>query len=296
MNKLKIAVFGAEGFVGKNVVNGLQKNFEIIPSDILNKSNHENYKKADITNFQEVSRVVKDCDAIVHLAAHQLGPSLKEPILNANINIIGTLNILQAAKEESINKVIFSSASSVVGEVKQSPVDEEHPCIPKTPYGAAKLACENYLRVFHEIYGINYLIFRFFNIYGPHQVIGIIPNTITSIKTGLPVEITGGGSQTRDFVFIEDFIPILEKAIKNQIKNTIVNFGTGYGTSIIEVIKLIGKVLGLEPKILWQPASKGEISNFVADTKKLKNLLGKVPTTSLEEGLQKTIEYMQTHK
>lgn len=293
MNKLKIAVFGAEGFVGKNVVNGLQKNFEVTPSDILNKSIHENYKNADITNFQEVSSVVKDCDAIVHLAAHQLGPSLKDPILNAKINIIGTLNILQAAKEESINKVIFSSASSVVGEVKQNPVDEQHPCIPKTPYGVAKLACENYFRVFHEIYGINYIIFRFFNIYGLHQISGIIPNTISSIKAGSSIKITGDGSQTRDFVFIEDFIPILEKAIKNQTNNTIVNFGTGSGTSIIQVVKLIGKVLGLEPNISWEPASKGEISNFVADTTKLKNLFDEIPSTSLEEGLQKLLELKQ---
>jgi UDP-glucose 4-epimerase len=287
---LKIAVFGSEGFVGKNVVKGLEKKFEIIPSDVID-STQPHYIKADITNPQEVSKVIDGCDVVVHLAAHQLGPSMTQPILNASINIIGTLNILQAAKEESVKKVIFSSASSVVGMVKQNPVKEDHPCEPKTPYAVAKLSCENYCRVFNEVFGIDYLIFRFFNIYGPYQINGIIPNTITSIKSRAPIKITGDGSQTRDFVYIGDFIPILEKAISGEAKNSIVNFGTGHGISILEVVKMIGKVLGVEPNISWQPASKGEISNFVADTKKLENLFGITPQTSLKEGLRKIVNF-----
>ena len=168
---MKIAIFGALGFVGRNVIEALQaENFEIVASDIKETAIEGiNFVRADLLNYDEVAKVVKDCKVVIHLAASPLPVSLEKPKMNARINIEGTLNIMDAAREHGISKILFSSASSLVGKVKYNPVDENHPCNPKTPYAVAKYACEHYLRIYQELYWLNYLIFRFFNIYGPWQ-------------------------------------------------------------------------------------------------------------------------------
>ena len=157
--KMKVVVFGATGFVGRNMVEALSKtNIDFIASDVTETkfSKDVNYIKADLLKPNEVENVVKGSDVIIHLAASGLPFSLKNPKLNMDINIGGALNILDAAREHRVNKVIFSSASSIVGNVVYNPVDEKHACVPKTPYAVAKYAIENYLRVYQEIYGLNY--------------------------------------------------------------------------------------------------------------------------------------------
>jgi UDP-glucose 4-epimerase len=142
----------------------------LVASDIR-ESPHINaeFIPADLLDFDQVARVVKGSDIVVHLAASPLPVSIEKPRFNARINIEGSLNIMDAARENGVQKIIFSSASSLIGDVKYNPVDENHPATPKTPYGVAKYAIEHYLRVYQELYGLNYLIFRFYNIYGPWQ-------------------------------------------------------------------------------------------------------------------------------
>lgn len=296
---MNVAVFGASGFVGVNVVNALKHaGLDVVASDIR-ENDHlgVEFRVADLLNYEQVERVIKDTDIIIHLAASPLPFSLEKPKLNARINIEGSLNILDAARNNGIKKVIFSSASSIVGEVKYNPVDEKHPCFPKTPYGVAKYAMEHYLRVYQELYHLDYLIFRFFNVYGPWQYPeskAVIPMVYNKLNTEGSFTIFGDGSQTRDFIYVGDIAEFFVKAAKNNVKNEILNMGTGKATTIKEIVHDAGNILGISPKINTLPARPGEIGNFVADTTRLKELFGSVPQTQLKDGLVKTFEWLDT--
>jgi len=294
---MKIAVFGASGFVGRNVIEALKEaDMEIAASDIKGIDiEGVDFVKADLLDYNEVSKVVKGSDVVIHLAASPLHVSIEKPKLNARINIEGTLNIMDAAGEQGVKKIIFSSASSLIGEVKYNPVDEKHPCNPRTPYAVAKHCIEHYLRVYQELYGIDYLVFRFFNIYGLWQYPesgGLIPIVYKKLTTEGSFNVFGDGLQTRDFVYVGDVADFYLKAIRKDIKNEIINLGTGKGATIKEVVEIAGEILGIEPKINYLSSRAGEIDNFVADTKKLKESFGSVPETRLRKGLEMTFEWL----
>lgn len=291
---MKVLILGSEGFVGHNLVQGLKDNFEIIASDIVNFSDQDvKYVKSDITQFNEIKSISNDVDVIINLVAHTLVSSFDQIIANAQVNIIGMLNVLEAARLNNIKKIIFPSASSMIGIAKENPVTEQHPTTPKTAYGVSKLACEHYLRIYKELYDMNYVVFRFFNIYGPYQTNGLIPNIFTKLRKNEPIPVFGKGGQMRDYVYIKDVIKYFSKSITSNITdNQIINMGTGQGATVKDVIELASKQVGVEPKIDYKPERPGEITNFVADTKLLKALFGSVPSTPLEEGLRLTYEWL----
>tara|TARA_B100001540_G_scaffold117228_2_gene105125 strand:- start:455 stop:1342 length:888 start_codon:yes stop_codon:yes gene_type:complete len=291
---MKILIFGSEGFVGNNLVNGLTQNHEIICADQNSESSHINYHKVDITNFEQVENLVKNVDVVINLAAHTLTASLDETITNANVNIIGLLNILESCRKNEIKKIIFTSASSLIGEPKNFKVTEEHPAVPKTTYGLTKLTSEHYLRLYHELYGINFVIFRFFNIYGPYQKNGLIPTLFNRLNKNQPLTIFGNGDQVRDYVFINDIVDFFDTAItKNIADNNIFNLGTGKSTTIKELIEELSTIMDVKPTFDYQPERPGEIGNFVADSEKLEKIFSKIPSTSLNHGLMQTISWIK---
>ncbi len=296
---MRIAVFGGAGFIGRNVVlKLLEDGRDFIATDFVDTpfGDEIDYRKVDVLDKDAVKGVVGEADAVVHLAASPLVTSLKKPVENMRINVEGTLNIMEAARESSVEKFIFSSASSVVGDVEYSPVDENHPCRPKTPYAVAKLTIENYLRVYGDIYGLNHMIFRFYNIYGPWQFPesgGLIPMIHTRVGSGQEFTIFGDGSATRDFVYVEDVADVLLKSLEVDAENELLNLGTGKGATILEVVELAGRVLGVEPNLKFEPERPGEIANFVADTSRLAQTIGLVPETTLEDGLRRTFDWLK---
>jgi UDP-glucose 4-epimerase len=284
---------GSEGFVGQNLVNGLSKNHDVFRSDQID-SNEKNYFKCDITNFNSVEKIVKDVDTVIHLTAHSLVSSLDGSITNAQVNIMGLLNLLEACRKNSIPKVIFTSASSLIGEPSSFQVNEKHVPKPKTAYGITKLTSEHYLRLYNELYNLDYTVFRFFNIYGPFQKNGLIPSIYKKIQNNEPITIFGKGDQIRDYVYIEDIIAFFEKsAISNIGNSTVLNMGTGIGTSILDIVKTMSQILKIEPKIEFQDPRPGEIGNFVSDTTLLKETFDSIPNTSVEAGLIKTISWLK---
>jgi len=290
---MKILIMGSEGFVGQNLVNGLSKNYDVFRSDQID-SNEKNYFKCDITNFNSVEKIVKDVDAVIHLTAHSLVSSLDGSITNAQVNILGLLNLLEACRKNSIPKVIFTSASSLIGEPSSFQVNEKHDPKPKTAYGITKLTSEHYLRLYNELYNLDYTVFRFFNIYGPFQKNGLIPSIYKKIQNNEPITIFGKGDQIRDYVYIEDIIAFFEKsAISNIGNSTVLNMGTGIGTSILDIVKTMSQILKIEPKIEFQDPRPGEIGNFVSDTTLLKETFDSIPNTSVEAGLIKTISWLK---
>jgi len=293
---LRVLVLGAAGFVGRNILVGLKDSeFEIISSDIVDLDSNTRHIKVNITDLEDIKKIVNGVDIVVHLAVHSLTASFKDSLMNANVNIMGTLNILEAARLSNVKKVIFTSASSIIGNVDYSPVDESHSCTPKTPYAITKLAAEHYLRIYQELYGLNYVIFRFFNIYGPYQTEGLIPILHKRLSSKQPIDIYGGGSQIRDYVFIKDVVPFFHRAINDEsVKNMLLNIGTGKGTSVIEIVNTAAKILDVKPNMNFQPARKGEIDNYIADVNLLKSVFGKVPSTTVEDGLKDTFAWLKS--
>ncbi|QLH10193.1 NAD(P)-dependent oxidoreductase [Nitrosarchaeum sp. AC2] len=292
---MKILIMGSEGFVGKNLVKGLSEKHDIYTSDQLD-STDQNYSKCDITNYDSVEKIVRDVDAVIHLTAHSLVSSLDGSITNARVNIMGLLNLLESCRKNSVPKVIFTSASSLVGEPKSFHVNEDHTPKPKTAYGITKLTSEHYLRLYHELYGIDYTVFRFFNIYGPFQKNGLIPSIFNKIQNNDSITIFGKGDQVRDYVYIEDILPFFEQAASSEIgKNKVFNMGTGKGSTILEIVKNMSEILKIEPKIEYQPVRPGEIGNFVADTTLLHETFGKTPSTDVKIGLSKTVDWLKNN-
>jgi len=291
---MKVLILGSEGFVGNNLVEGLSKNHQVFCADLIPTSNHSNYSEFDITNPLSVDKIVKDVDVVIDLAAHSLVSSLDGTIDNAKVNILGLLNVLESCRKNGIKKIIFTSASSIIGIPNSEKVSETHPAYPKTAYGITKLVSEHYLRLYNELYGINYVIFRFFNIYGPYQKNGLIPTLYNRIINDEPLTVFGKGDQIRDYVFIEDIISFFDEAISSsQTDNKIFNMGTGKGTTIKEIIKILAKTLETNPKIDFQSERPGEIGNFVADTSQLNFNFQKTPSTPVDVGIKKTIEWLK---
>jgi len=299
---MDIAVFGASGFVGRNLLDELADtdhhviacDVEPLDRDIPNVS----FREVDITDEDEVTNAVRDVDTVAHLAAHPLPASTENPKLNAEINIVGTLNILDAAREHDVEKLFFSSASSLVGEVETVPVPEDHPAQPQSPYGVAKHAIEEYLEVYNRLYNLDHLVFRFFNVYGPHQPPesgALVPVVLSRLAEEKGVFVTGDGEQTRDFIYVRDITEFIVEGLEGDIQNEVVNMGTGSETAIIDAIELMADVVGVDPDIERRPERPDEIDDFYADMTKCEQLFGRTPDTEFEEGLERTYDWIGNH-
>lgn len=291
---MRVLILGSEGFVGQNLAAGLGRSHTILCADQVEKSIHDNYTRFDITDIASVLGAVKGADVVIDLAAHALTSSLEDIVTNARVNILGLLHVLEACKKNDIKKIIFTSASSMIGAPKSFKVPEDHPASPKTAYGITKLASEHYLRLYSEMFRVNHVIFRFFNIYGPFQKNGLVPAIYQRAVSGQPVTIFGKGDQIRDYVYIKDVIPFFERAVSSGIAdNSTFNLGTGRGSTIIQVVEAISKILGKEVSKEYKPERVGEIGNFVADTSRLLSTFGDQPTTTIEAGLRETIDWLR---
>jgi len=297
---MDIAVFGASGFVGQNLLDELALTDHTVLACDIETVSHESdnieFREVDITDADDVDAVVSEVDSVAHLAAHPLPPSLEDPKTNADINIGGTLNILDAAREHDIEKVFFSSASSLVGEVETVPVPEDHAATPQSPYGVAKHAVEEYLHVYQELYDLDYLVFRFFNVYGPYQSPdsgALVPVVLSRLAQGKGVFVTGDGQQTRDFIYVRDIASLIVEGLESDVRNEVVNMGRGKDTAIIDAIELMSDVVAVEPDIDYREERSDEIDDFYADTTKCEQLFGTVPSTDFETGLEQTYEWME---
>ncbi len=294
---MKTIVFGAAGFIGQNLTRSLSASgLDIAPCDIVVPAEgHNEFLSVDITQYDQVEAVLRDASSVIFLAAHSLPDSIVDPRRNLQVNLSGLLNVLDALRKGAGGKVLFASASSVYGNPPAGAVPENTPCSPKTPYAVSKYASEHYLRVFKELYGLDYVAFRLFNVYGPGQYPhsrALIPRVLELIMNQKEVEIFGDGSQSRDFIFVNDVSKIFEKALRSKATGEIVNLGTGKLTSVAEIVTLCAEVTGIQPRVKRSPARKGEISNFCADTSKLDSLFRKHDAIDISVGLKRTYDWL----
>jgi nucleoside-diphosphate-sugar epimerase len=296
---MKVVVFGATGFIGQNLCGRLKRSgVDFLACDVARPDGgFENFMLVDITNRDQVEASLKGCSHVVFLVAHPLPDSLVDPKRNFEVNLGGLLNVLDVLGKGRSGKLVFASASSVYGDPPSGAVPEETACHPLTPYAVSKYASEHYLRVFKELYGVDYVIFRLFNVYGPGQLPktkALIPRVLNLIMSGSEVELFGDGSQSRDFIFVDDVAAHFEAALRGNVSGEIVNLGTGRLTSIAEIVRMCGHLIGRTPKVRRLAPRPGEISNFYADTTKLHSLFKIEADTTILDGLRKTYSWLST--
>ena len=304
---MKVLITGGAGFIGSNVADGLlEKKHKVVIVDDLSNGKKENipgkarFYRCDIRS-KKLSGIFKaeKPEIVIHNAAQlSVRVSVENPLMDADINVIGGLNVIQACHTHNVNKIIFaSSGGTVYGEQKYFPADEEHPARPISPYGVAKLATENYLYYFYKTYGLKYISLRYGNIYGPRQdpygeagVVAIFSSKI--IKGSSPI-INGDGLQTRDYVYVGDVVDANIRAIESDFTGAL-NIGTGKETTVVELFKILREVSG-ESGIeeVHGPAREGEQRRSQLSYGLAKKILGWQPEITLEEGLKSTYNWFK---
>jgi UDP-glucose 4-epimerase len=298
---MKILVTGGAGFIGSWVADALiGEGYKVLIVDNLSTGIEENipkeadFVKGDIRNFKFLEKVFSDFkpDVVNHHAAQiDVRKSLKDPVFDAEVNIIGTLNLLELSVRHRIKKFIFASTGGAIyGEPEDLPADENTPPMPISPYGTAKYAVEKYIGYYKAVYGLDYVALRYANVYGPrqnpHGEAGVIAIFCDRIISGKPCQIFGDGNQTRDYVFVEDVAAANILSINAPVGSY--NIGTGIETSVNELVTVLRKVVGKEFRVEYAPARPGEVLRISLDINLASRVLGWSPITNLEDGIDKT--------
>jgi UDP-glucose 4-epimerase len=323
----RIQITGGAGFVGINLVEYLIKNSDLEISiidnlstgnyDLLEKvvksagaaldrenstsSNTVRFFPVDIRDRDKLNQVLENTNFVVHLAA-QAGvvPSIKNPGQDAEVNIIGTLNLLEAAVNQGVERLIFASSAAPLGE-QNPPLDESKIPHPLSPYGASKLAGEAYCSAFFASFGLNTVALRFSNLYGPNSFHkgSVIAEFMKRILEKQPIVIYGDGAQTRDFLYVKDLCGTILSILHcppQKLHGETYQLGAGKETSINELVQLIEKVTQQPVSIVHKPARSGEIIRSYTSPKKLEQVFGKQPRTDLETGLDHTWKWFKNHQ
>ena len=303
----KILVTGGAGFVGVNFIKHVSKlNAEVTVLDNLftgqkkyleNLANVE-FVKGCITNIKVVDSLVMGTDFIVHLAARNIIASTKNPLLDLESNVVGTMNLLLSAKKYKVKKFIYSSSASVYGDQRVLPIIEESKLKTYSPYAVSKLAAENYCSVFWRLYQVPTISLRLSNVYGPFQnpdnpYSGVIHKFIKLAQADKPVKIHGDGLQTRDFTFVDDVSRAIKKAcLSNGNEGKIFNVGTGVESNIQHIVKTLEMIFKKDIKIDY--AENRDIDNVrrrLMNIESIRMELNWIPRTLFKDGLIKTIEW-----
>jgi len=313
----RILVTGGAGFIGSHLVDKLLEiNNTVIVYDnfddfytgkeqnIQHSLQNKRFKliRDDVLNYEALASAMNGVEVVFHEAAQcGIRYCIKNPQKAHNVNVTGTLNVLMAAKQTDVKKIVFASSSGIFGIPHYVPMDEKHPTNPDSPYGVSKLAAEKYCQVFHEVYGMNVVSLRYFSVYGPRgrpdQVIYAFTATIT--KNGNPV-IYGDGTQTRDFTYVSDVVEATILAAEcDEASGEIFNIGYGKETSINKVAAMVIEKLGRTgwTQPLYKDSYRGEFPRTLAGNAKARRVLGWNPRVDLDEGLDVFIEwFMKTRK
>lgn len=303
----KVLVTGGVGFVGSNLVERVIKcGGEVTVLDDLFTGSRDNidkgfeYKfvKGSVTDQDLVTRLVDESDLVAHMAARNIIVSTKNPRSDYEVNIGGTLNVLMAARETGIERIVYTSSASVYGNPRIIPINEDERPHTFSPYSVSKLAGENYCNAFYETYGTPVAVVRYSNVYGPKQdpqnpYCGVISKFMEAIHLDKRPQIHGDGQQTRDFTYVDDAVDATLLALASpKSEGMIFNLGTGTETRIVDLISILSRLMGKD--IVPENIDRRDIDNIrrrVLNIERIRTRLRWQPTVSLEEGLKRTVEW-----
>ena len=308
-----ILVTGGAGFIGSHLVDLLLSlgcyvkvidnlSNGRIDNICANKKNRQFiFIKGDIRNEKTVKKAMKDTDIVFHLACLGVRHSIRFPLENHYVNAEGTLVLLKNAYAQKVKRFVYCSSSEVYGTAKSVPMNETHPTLPCTVYGASKLAGEAYARAYCLTYGLETVVVRPFNTYGPRShhegdAGEIIPKAIVRAMNKETIFIFGNGMQTRDFTYVEDTVSGMCMAAQcDKLAGLTLNLGSGFEVSVKELAERVSKMLGVVPaKIRYLKERPGDLERLYADYREFSKLTGWKPKISFSEGLQRTVDWFRT--
>lgn len=302
---MKAIITGGAGFIGSNLAEVLSRDNEVIIVDDLSTGNDANIRgleielvKGSVTDLDLLRKTFKGADYVFHQAAIPSVPrSIKDPVSTNEANVTGTLNVLIAARDCSVKKVIFASSSSAYGDTPELPKREDMNPNPLSPYAVTKLIGEYYCNVFDEVYDLKTVALRYFNVYGPKQdphsdYAAVIPKFIKRIQEGKPPIIYGDGTQTRDFTSVDDVVSANILAAESDAKG-VYNVATGKRITINELANVIMAIMERDLDPIHEKQREGDVLHSLGDITKAKKDFGYAPGDKLEANLKETVKWFR---
>lgn len=308
-----VLVTGGAGFIGSHLVRRLlDLGARVRILDDLSTGRRDNlayveeridFRQGSLTNRAEVQSALQGIDYVLHEGAIPSVPrSIDDPATSHAANVDGTLNLLLEARAAAVKRLVYASSSSVYGNPKTLPVRETFPTGPLSPYAVQKLAAENYCRVFHQVYGLETVCLRYFNVFGPGQnprsvYAAVVPKFITAVLEGQAIQVYGDGEQSRDFTFIENVVHAnLLALVAPHAPGGVFNTACGSGTSLNEMLRAIEEISGREVKVDYLPPRTGDVLHSLADITAARETLGYEPLKTVRQGLEQTFDwFFQRH-
>jgi len=301
-------VTGGAGFIGSHTVDRLLAlGHRVRVLDNLSTGHRENlahclerieWLEGDLRSLETVRQAVEGVEFVLHLGALPSVPrSIRNPLDTHTVNTTGTLHVLLAARDAGVRRVVVASSSSVYGDNPTMPRREDLPPQPLSPYAAGKLLTEHYARIFYRLYGLETVVLRYFNVFGPRQdpfspYSGVISRFITAALRGESYTIYGDGQQTRDLTFVENAVAATVAAsTAPEAAGEVINVACGRQTSIAELAAIIDRLVGRQTPVVYLPPRQGDVRHSLADISKARRLLGYEPAVDVEEGLRRTVEW-----
>ncbi len=306
-------VTGAAGFIGSHLVDLLiDSGYTVIGIDNLSTGRMENleravagdsftFVKADITDPDIRSKVPSDIEYIFHLAAiSSVKVSIEDPALVHHVNATGTLNVLILARELGVKRVVFSSSAAVYGDPRRLPVTEDTPVHALSPYGASKIAGEQYMHAYREAFGLETVILRYFNVFGPRQAYsaysGVVSVFINRALANENLIVDGDGLQTRSLIYVSDVVEYTKRAAEvPEANGQVFNVGGNKDIRVVDIADRVLVTVGADCKIRHGPPRVGDVKKSIGSIKRAKSVLGYSPKVSFDKGLQWTIDWYREH-
>jgi UDP-glucose 4-epimerase len=305
-----VLVTGGGGFIGSHLVERLVSDGHAVRvldnfatgkrENLLEWADQVELVEGDMRSYERVHTAVRGCELVLHQAALPSVPrSVQDPLTSSEVNITGTLNVLLAARDEGVRRVVFASSSSIYGANPELPKHEDLLPLPMSPYAVAKLAGEGYCRSFHEVFGIETVALRYFNVFGPRQdplsqYAAVIPNFITALLAGERPVVYGDGEQSRDFTYVENVVDANLLAMRaDGAAGKLYNIAAGERTTLNQLLDHLGPLMGREPGARYDPARPGDVRHSQADIGRARRELGYRPSISPEEGLRRTLAWYE---
>jgi UDP-glucose 4-epimerase len=307
---MRVLVTGGAGFIGSHLVDALvARGDSAVVVDDLSTGKEENLRgttpfyRVDVRDAAALEQVFsrERPDVVSHHAAQtDVRRSMTDPVFDAEVNILGVVNVLRLCVKHGVQKVVFASTSAVYPEPEVVPVDERHPVRPLSAYGLSKFVGEQYLMFYRDIYGLRFTIFRYGNVYGPRQdpqgEAGVVAIFTEQMLSGVKPTIFGDGSKTRDYVYIDDVVSANLLAMDGGGDGELFNLGWGREITDLEVFEAIRKAAGVAVEPIYGQKRPGELDRIALDSTKARRLLGWTPQVSFEKGVQLTVAYYKGRK
>jgi UDP-N-acetylglucosamine/UDP-N-acetyl-alpha-D-glucosaminouronate 4-epimerase len=308
---MRALVTGGGGFIGSHIVARLlREGHEVRVLDNFATGRRENLAdvdgdveivEGDIQSYERAHTAVRGCEVVFHQAALPSVPrSVQDPLTSNASNVIGTLNVLLAARDSDVRRVVFASSSSIYGANRELPKREDQAALPISPYAVAKQAGESYCRAFSEVYGLATVSLRYFNVFGPRQdprseYAAVVPKFITALLAGHAPTVHGDGEQTRDFTYVDNVVQAnLLAADADGVAGRVYNVATGRRVSLNELVQRLRELIGSDLEADHGPARPGDVRDSLADVTRAEQELGYRPEVEFEEGLQRTLDFHRT--